>query len=233
MSSLAFLLQCPSADAARSGGLSTAGSWCMKWNVPIVWYACFSEADRITRRLPDTEIDYPAYFTAATTLADRLTTRKARIINLLPEPLKPAYSVFYDATADRLATHFTEGVLFEVSDFFDLCEFDPDAMKAFDTEVGLMATDPDAEGEATPLSADDFSLASAFNIGTAPALAFSAPPESLARNWRFIFAGGPVGDQSWPPDPTADEIAWAAQCLADRPTRPAATPSGRPWWKFW
>ena len=226
MSSLAFLLQCPDRQSGLSGGLPTENGWCMRWNIPLIWYACFTPDDLITRRLPDSDIDYPAFFSPAAALRERLITRKPVIINALPEAIRPDYATFYDQTMDRLVASFTKGVLLEVSDFFSIMEFEPEAMTAFVDEVRLV--DQAARGEVR-LDIDALPQSGAFNIGTPSAPANRATKEELAMSWRLIFAGGPISDQAWPPAPQEAEIDLAAGMTTDKPSFAVS----KPWWKFW
>ncbi|MDM7984605.1 MAG: hypothetical protein QUV02_09140 [Maricaulis sp.] len=240
MSSRAFLLSCPFPSGIPADDLPQAGSWCMKWNVPLFWYAGFSSAGRVNLHHSEIGLEFPTFHATPEALAENLASSRDVMLDLLPSELRDDYAGLYDAFAARVKSDFQDGALFEIADFFALAEFDPSALEAFPGEIQKL---DDARNGQHTLTLDDFLFAGAFDVGGEPAPADDCTAVELATRWRLILTGGPVDDQSWPPEPSPTEIDLAEQMIAKaRPQRPRAmepassapvSSNEKPWWKFW
>ena len=252
MSSRSYLYACSSRDEAEAQQHLNNSCWIMKWTIPIFWYACFDPGDEITITPPDEALfAYPALLASIAQISQRLTRRKDKVIQLLPDELQTGYGELYDAFSEQLREDFSEFVLLDIGDLFALLEGDESVMSGWTGEIKLFADM--ADGDAARELAD-FAIANAINLGE-PAGRYemqNIPADVLAIDWRRLAVGGPKGSTEFPPYPHDSELSYAAEVIEKFELKsdqdiPAEIdiPTGfsveeidenmnkNPWWKFW
>lgn len=265
MGNYSFFLGCPSAEAASRDDRSekywhqdflpaNQGGWgpslSAKYAVPMLWVACFSREDEIlvARTLTMTEdqaraarsagvdpgphdMSFMGLWVSTETARTRIAARKRGILEAIPEPLRSAYGDLIDAWADHLHALYAQGVFLDGDDVFGMSGNDEsaEALRALLDALARMES-----GEASLLSGDIELLS------PLPKFQFLTPeetPSDAASGWRAQFAGSALLESAvWPPELTADEIAFAASLprmsWQDR-LKTQNPPPQKPWWKFW
>ena len=252
MGNFAALVGCPSKEAAQTKNYWSqywdedlfektgwGPVWLSKYCIGGLWLGCFSPEDEILINRDPKEKELPSfvgYFTTAETAIKRLNMRKAALLSLIPEGLQGSYSTLYDAWVEILSDQFNAGILLDCDDIFGMIGHE-EGSNSLREEVALVASlKPNLED----IDVINFGLTGLIGVGeVSPYEAKTVSAERLARNWQYGLTADPaIETDTWPPNTTVDELAFAQQVIADMRRKQVAKKTQprtkqKPWWKFW